>query len=111
MRNMPTPTLLQHLKLSSYADFLERTADDHIVVEGKVTSELPKKGLAWMGEECEPLGPQLQLLLTYIYHKFDSDQDGRISKKELQVAAERRKQKTKELKEATKRRAVRELLV
>lgn len=110
MRNIPTPAHLQQLKMSSYAEFLQRTADGNVVIEGKYTSELPKRGLAWMEDESElQLSLQLQMLLTYIVHVFDSDADGKVSKKELQIAAEKRQQRARELKEATRRRAVREL--
>ena len=51
------------------------------------------------------------MIWKQIFDTFDTDQDGRISKKELQIAAEKRAAKAKELKEATKRLAVRELLV
>lgn len=112
MRNMPTPAHLQQLKMASYAEYLERTAeaDGGLVIEGKYTSELPQRGHAWMADESDvPLGPQLQLLLSYMVHTFDANQDGKISKKELQASAEKRKQQAKDLKDATKRRAVREL--
>eukprot|EP00966_Prymnesium_polylepis_P161246 3726292-Prymnesium_polylepis.1 len=64
--------------MASYAEYLERTAeaDGGLVIEGKYTSELPQRGHAWMADESDvPLGPQLQLLLSYMVHTFDANQD------------------------------------
>ena len=101
MRALPSAALLARLEITTYADFLQRVeADPDVIPSSELLNE---SGRAWLSETTECIAERLALVVRYIVHRFDSDSDGRVTRKELIESSRRAKEAERAGREGAKR--------